>query len=95
MTTPPGSSAPTDQQLVEAYRAGDEAAAAALVHRHGPSLARYLGAIGAFPGEVEDLVQESLFRAFRRIESWRGDAGFRTWLCTIAVNLLRDEHRKR
>jgi RNA polymerase sigma-70 factor (ECF subfamily) len=95
MTTPSGSSAPTDQQLVEAYRAGDEAAAAALVHRHGPSLARYLGAIGAFPGEVEDLVQESLFRAFRRIESWRGDAGFRTWLCTIAGNLLRDEHRKR
>jgi RNA polymerase sigma-70 factor (ECF subfamily) len=95
MTTPPGADTPTDLQLVEAYRAGNEAAAAALVGRHGAAVARYLSAIGAFPGEVEDLVQESLFRAFRRIESWRGEAGFRTWLCTIAGNLLRDEHRKR
>ncbi len=95
MTTPTGAATPTDLQLVEAYRAGDEAAAAALVGRHGPAVARYLAAIGAFPGEVEDLVQESLFRAFRRIESWRGEAGFRTWLCTIAGNLLRDEHRRR
>ena len=95
MTIPPGAPSPTDLQLVEAYRAGDEAAAGALVGRHGPAVARYLSAIGAFPGEVEDLVQESLFRAFRRIDSWRGEAGFRTWLCTIAGNLLRDEHRKR
>ena len=75
MTTPPGAATPTDLQLVEAYRAGDEAAATALVGRHGPALARYLAAIGAFPGEVEDLVQESLFRAFRRIETWRGEVG--------------------
>jgi RNA polymerase sigma-70 factor, ECF subfamily len=36
-----------------------------------------------------------LFRAFRALPSWRGDASMRSWLFTIAGNLLRDEFRKR
>lgn len=84
-----------DVRLVEAYRSGDERAAAELVRRHGPLLARFLAGAGAFPSEVEDLVQETLFRAFRRIDSWRGEASFRSWLLTIGANLLKDEHRKR
>jgi RNA polymerase sigma-70 factor (ECF subfamily) len=41
------------------------------------------------------LVQETLFRAFRRVDSWRGGASFRSWLLTIGSNLLRDQVRKR
>jgi RNA polymerase sigma-70 factor (ECF subfamily) len=44
---------------------------------------------------VEDLVQETFFRAFRRLESWRGEASFRSWLLTIARNLLKDHYRSR
>jgi RNA polymerase sigma-70 factor (ECF subfamily) len=44
---------------------------------------------------VEDLVQETLFRAFRRVEGWRGGASFRSWLLTIGSNILRDQVRKR
>jgi RNA polymerase sigma-70 factor (ECF subfamily) len=95
MTHLPGVSDPTDAELVEAYRAGDERAAALLVRRHSPPLARFLAGAGAWPSEVDDLVQETLFRAFRRVESWRGEASFRSWLLTIGSNLLRDEHRKR
>lgn len=86
---------PTDHSLVAAYQAGDERAASELVARHSRALARYLYGSGAGVDEVEDLVQEALFRAFRRLGSWRREASFRTWLLTIAGNLLKDRARSR
>lgn len=95
MPVPAELSAPSDQELVTAYRAGDERAAARLVERHAPSVARFLYSSGAVRDELDDLVQETLFRAFRRIESWRAESGLRSWLFSIAGNLLKDEARKR
>jgi RNA polymerase sigma-70 factor, ECF subfamily len=40
-------------------------------------------------------VQETLFRAFRGLDRWRGEASFRSWLFTIAGNLTRDAFRRR
>jgi RNA polymerase sigma-70 factor (ECF subfamily) len=94
----PGSIRPdstTDPALVAAYRQGDEQAAAELVRRHAQALGRFLYSMGANQDDLEDLVQETLFRAFRRVDSWRGGASFRSWLLTIGSNLLRDEARKR
>lgn len=94
----PGSVKPdatTDPALVAAYRNGDESAAAELVRRHSQALGRFLYSLGAEQEDLDDLIQESLFRAFRRIETWRGGASFRSWLLTIGSNLLRDQARKR
>lgn len=85
----------TDPDLVAAYRNGDERAAAELVARHAAALGRFLYSLGADHDDLEDLVQETLFRAFRRVDSWRGGASFRSWLLTIGSNLLRDQVRKR
>jgi RNA polymerase sigma-70 factor (ECF subfamily) len=85
---------PTDAALVARYRSGDERAAAEIVRRHAPSLARYLHGAGAAPSDVDDLVQEALFRAFRRLDTWRGEASLRSWLCTIGGNLMRDAYRR-
>ncbi|MCH6547099.1 MAG: sigma-70 family RNA polymerase sigma factor, partial [Gemmatimonadetes bacterium] len=85
---------PPDGDLIEAWRDGDEAAAAALVRRHATALARFLSAAGA--GEdVDDLVQETFLRAFRRIETFKGASSFRTWLMTIGSNILKDAWRRR
>ena len=78
---------PSDHELVSAYRAGDERAAAELVRRHAPALGRYLYSSGAAADEIDDLVQESLFRAFRRLDGWRGEASFRSWLFAIGGNV--------
>ncbi len=83
-----------DRELVSAYRAGDERAAAEIVRRHAEALGRFLYGAGAGRSDVDDLLQETFFRAFRRIESWRGEASLRSWLCTIAANLLRDDYRR-
>jgi RNA polymerase sigma-70 factor, ECF subfamily len=84
-----------DVALVAAYRDGQERAAAELIERHVPALMRFLYSAGANRDEVDDLAQETLFRAFRRLDSWRGDASFRSWLLSIAGNLLRDHYRSR
>ena len=86
----------SDSSLIEAWRDGDEGAATELVRRHAAPLARFLSAAGAGAGEdVEDLVQETFLRAFRRIETFRGVSTFRTWLMTIGSNLLKDSWRRR
>jgi RNA polymerase sigma-70 factor, ECF subfamily len=86
---------PTDLALVAAYWSGDERAATELVRRHAAAIGRFLYSSGAGPSEIDDLVQEAFFRAFRRLDGWRAEASFRSWLFTIAGNLLRDEFRKR
>ena len=86
---------PSDQALVAAYRHGDQRAASELVRRHGPAVARFLYSSGALAADIEDLVQETLFRAFRGLDRWRGEASFRSWLFTIAGNLTRDAFRRR
>lgn len=83
----------SDHMLVAAYRGGDERAATELVARHGTALARFLFSSAAAVEEIEDLVQEALSRAFRRLDSWRGEASFRSWLLTIGSNLLKDRIR--
>jgi RNA polymerase sigma-70 factor (ECF subfamily) len=84
-----------DADLVRAWRGGDERGATRLVERHAQPVARFLSAAGAEPGEVDDLVQETFIRAFGAVARWRGEAAFRTWLFTIASNLLRDQYRRR
>jgi RNA polymerase sigma-70 factor, ECF subfamily len=85
----------SDQVLVSAYRGGDERAATELVSRHIGAVGRFLYSSGASWDDVDDLVQETFFRAFRRLESWRGEASFRSWLLVIAGNLLKDQFRSR
>lgn len=84
----------SDAALVAAYRSGDQAAASELVHRHCGALGRYLYSAGAALSDVEDLVQEAFFRAFRALDSWRGEASFRGWLFRIGSNLRKDQYRK-
>jgi RNA polymerase sigma-70 factor, ECF subfamily len=86
---------PTDAALAASYRGGDERAATELVRRHGAAVGRFLYSSGAPPADLDDLVQDTFFRAFRALDGWRGEASFRSWLFTIGGNLLRDEFRKR
>lgn len=85
---------PTDQQLIDQWRAGDERAAAHLVARHAPALARFAVRLG-MTDEVDDLVQDTLVRAFGALDSFRADSSLRTWLFTIERRLVIDRRRSR
>jgi RNA polymerase sigma-70 factor (ECF subfamily) len=92
MTLPPGVPL-SDADLIAAWRSGDEGAAGELVRRHARAVARFLGAAGA-GDDVDDLVQETFFRAFRKIDGYRGGASFRTWVIAISSNALKDVRRR-
>ncbi len=44
-------------------------------------------------GLAEDAVQETFLKAFRGMDSFRGECGEKTWLTRIAVNTCRDMQR--
>lgn len=84
----------SDDDLVTAWQGGDEMAATELVQRHAPALGRYLVALGAASSDVEDILQDAFFKAFRRLGSWTGQGSFRGWLFRIGANVLRDRFRQ-
>ncbi len=45
--------------------------------------------------DAEDMAQESLIKAYRKIDTFREDANFSTWLYRIVINTCKDELRKR
>src|SRR3954470_23994807 len=95
MTEPsPSEQAPDDAALIARWRTGDERAATALVERHAQAIARFVASLGE-RDEGEEAVQDTFVRAFGALDSFRGESTFRTWLLTIARNLLRDRQRGR
>jgi RNA polymerase sigma-70 factor (ECF subfamily) len=90
----PAAASSDDAALIAAWRSGDEQAAAELVRRHARALARFLAGAGATAADLDDLVQETLIRAFRGIARFRGQCQFRTWLLAIGGNVLKDAARR-
>src|SRR6476646_7156105 len=90
----PSELAPDDAALIARWRGGEERAATALVERHAQAIARFVASLGE-RDEVEEVVQDTFVRAFGSLDSFRGESSFRTWLLTIARNLLRDRRRGR
>lgn len=82
----------TDEELIARWRAGDQRAAALLVERHAPPLARFVASLGE-RDEVEELVQDTFVRAFQSLDTFRADSSLRTWLFTICRRLLLDRKR--
>ena len=81
-----------DAALIERWRGGDERAASELVARHAPALARFAATLGARE-DVDELVQDTLVRAFGSLDAFRGESSLRTWLFTIERRLLLDRRR--
>jgi RNA polymerase sigma-70 factor (ECF subfamily) len=85
----------TDVELMGAHVAGDADAFTELVRRHRDRLwAVALRTLGDRE-EAADAVQEALLSAFRRADTFRGDAAVTTWLHRIVVNACLDRIRRR
>jgi RNA polymerase sigma-70 factor (ECF subfamily) len=84
-----------DEKLVLRARAGDERAVRSLVQRHNRRLFRMARGILRDDGEAEDVVQETYVRAFTRLDRYRGEAAFGTWLSRIAMNEAYGRLRRR
>lgn len=77
--------------LLSAARAGSGEAFASLVRPHLTSLHAFARRAGPAPDAADDIVQDTLLRAWRRLETFRGDSSFRTWLFAIAWRVAKTE----
>jgi RNA polymerase sigma-70 factor (ECF subfamily) len=86
--------APCDAQLVEAARRGDRDAFGQLVLRYQDRLfSATLRRVNSHH-VAEDVVQNAFIQAFRKLDSFRGDSKFYTWLYEIAKNMANSELRR-
>lgn len=91
----------TDDEAIERAREGDEVAFRVLYDRNVDRIYRLAYRMAGEDDLARDFTQEAFLRAFSRLDQFRGDAAFSTWLHSIAVSVslngLRkvDRHRKR
>jgi RNA polymerase sigma-70 factor, ECF subfamily len=85
----------SDEQLVGEARQGSEKAIRVLIRRNNKRLFRVARSIVASNEEAEDVVQETYVRAFTKLDGFRGEARFSTWLTRIALNEALGRARRR
>lgn len=89
----------TDSELVSRAQAGEEHALVVLLERYRPVVLRQLQRYPVDDADRSDLVQEALLQVLRKINTFRGDAQFSTWLYRVTANAalmrLRSDRRRR
>jgi RNA polymerase sigma-70 factor (ECF subfamily) len=81
--------------LLAAAQAGDERAFRALVEPYRHALAVHCYRMLGSMQDSEDLVQETLLRAWRALDRFEPRVQFQTWLYRIATNACLDELERR
>ncbi len=75
-----------DLTLVVRAQEGDVRAFEALARRHQAVLYRLAVRVMGDHAEAEDALQEALLDAWRRIDRFRGDSAFSTWMYRVVTN---------
>lgn len=82
-----------EKHILTRARRGDTAAFEELVRLYEKRVYAVALRSSGNPEDAADIVQEVFLRAWRSIESFRGDSGFSTWLFRITMNLCVDHAR--
>ena len=77
-----------ERHCIQRARAGDAGALRALYETHVDGIYRLAYRMGGNAMQAEDWTQESFVRAFSRLEGYRGEASFRTWLGAVAMSVI-------
>jgi RNA polymerase sigma-70 factor (ECF subfamily) len=86
----------SDRALAEQVLAGDELAFRQLYRRHTPRLfLLVLRLVGGIEADAEDVVQETWLKAVERLDGFRWEAAFGSWLTAIGLNVARESLRRR
>ena len=86
-------------ELLQGARSGDDKAFIELCRRHSPSAKRRIYGIVQNREDTEDVLQDTLLRAYVHLSGFREDCKFGTWITSIAINcaliLLRKKRTHR
>lgn len=83
-----------DQHLIERCRSGHPEAFGELVTKYQRRLVRTLGALLGNGHDALDVAQDAFLQAYLKLESFRGEAAFYSWLFRIAWNAAASLRRK-
>lgn len=83
-----------ERQLIREVRNGDPAAERKLYDTHVDWVYRLSYRMVGDDDLAQDCTQETFIRAFDRLEQFRGEAAFGTWLRTIAATVAMNRMRK-
>ena len=84
-----------ERSIIERVRSGDSEAFYELLRPHERAIYITAYSILQDAAEAEDAAQETVLKAFRNLNQFRGEARFGTWLVTIAINESRMRLRSR
>jgi RNA polymerase sigma factor (sigma-70 family) len=89
----PLASSLSDEQLMIRYQNSDEAAFEEIYARYAKKIYGFLMRRLGQPDDCAELFQETFLRLHRGRSSYKPEMSFKTWLYTIANNLVRDSLR--
>ena len=91
-----GAQLATDNRLVRLAQRGNLGAFDALVYRHQDRVYRVALGVLHHAIDAEEATQETFLRAFRKLEQFRGDSLFTSWIHRIAYNtsLMKLRHKR-
>ena len=84
-----------DARLVEETLAGNQLSFQLLVERYSDRLFALARHYTRNPVEIEDVIQESFLKAFRRLDTFHHQSSFYTWIYRIATNTILDFLKRR
>jgi RNA polymerase sigma-70 factor (ECF subfamily) len=85
-----------DKDLVTSAKAGDVKAFESLYKRHRNRIYGLVWRLcGGDHGLAEDLLQEAFVRAWQKLDSFRGESKFSTWLHRLSANVALSDRRSR
>jgi RNA polymerase sigma-70 factor (ECF subfamily) len=79
-----------DVSLVAEALAGNQLSFQLLVERYQQRMFALARHYTKSPVEIEDIVQDTFLKAYRRLASFQQQSSFYTWLCRIAINTALD-----
>lgn len=93
-TSPEADDPAYEEALVAALRRGDEDAYATLIRTYGGRMLAAARRILPTEEDAQDAVQEAFLSAFRKIDTFQGEALLGTWLHRVGINAALMKLRK-
>ncbi len=87
----------TDDEIISEVRSGNSEYFSEIVKRYNQRLFRIAISYGVYDDDCEEVIQTAYISAYEKLDQFRGDAKFSTWLIRILINeclMLKRKQKK-
>jgi RNA polymerase sigma-70 factor (ECF subfamily) len=83
-----------DTMLIELALAGRPECFSALMDRHLSPVKRRIGTMVRNVTDLDDVLQEVMFKVWLHLSTFRSESSFRTWITRVAINEVLQTYRR-